>query len=129
MTLYYTYRKDNGEFAGSGLTRISTDDYESTTEAPRETNATAPVFDGEKWVNVTNGGATVTPRQIRLALLAAGVDLAAIDQMLAENPAAKIEWEYATQVDKSHALIRQFAAALSLTDEQVDGIFKLAAGL
>lgn len=64
----------------------------------------------------------VTMRQARLALLAAGL-LDEVDAIVSQDPAAKIEWEYATTVERSHPLI----ALLNLEDEVIDQLFELAA--
>ena len=75
----------------------------------------------------------VTMRQARLALLGAGV-LATADAAIAsmtgiEGDAARIEWEYAHEVRRDAALVAGMAAALSLTDGQLDALFVTAAGL
>lgn len=57
---------------------------------------------------------SVTMRQARLALLAAGV-LATVDAAVASaGDAAKIEWEYATEVKRDWPLVVQMATALGL---------------
>jgi preprotein translocase subunit SecE len=75
----------------------------------------------------------VSMRQARLALLGAGL-LAQIDAAIAAMPdvageAARIEWEYATEVRRDSALVSGMAAALSLTDAQLDQLFVAAGGL
>lgn len=70
---------------------------------------------------------SVTRRQARLALLAAGILPAvetAIDGM--DEPArtaAKIEWEDATEIRRDHALIANLAVELKLSDAQLDELF------
>jgi hypothetical protein len=70
----------------------------------------------------------VTMRQARLALLAAG-HLATVDAALAQDPAAKIQWEYATHVYRTEALVGQMAQLLSLSDQQLDELFIAASKL
>lgn len=75
----------------------------------------------------------VTLRQAKLALLGAGL-LETVDATIAalEGPAgvaARIEWEYAQTVDRTSPLVQGLAAALSLSDEQLDDLFEVAAGL
>ena len=75
----------------------------------------------------------VTMRQARLALLGAGV-LTTADAAIAAMPgiegeAARIEWEYAHEARRDAALVASMAAALSLTDWQLDALFVTAAGL
>jgi hypothetical protein len=75
----------------------------------------------------------VKPRQARLALLNAGLLAgaeAALDALPSpQREAALIEWEYATEIRRDHALIAAIAAALSLTELQVDDLFRSAASL
>jgi hypothetical protein len=69
----------------------------------------------------------VSPRQARLALLAAGV----LDQVQAAVDAAggatKIAWEYATEINRTDPLILSIGAALNFSPEQIDTLFKYAA--
>ena len=72
----------------------------------------------------------VTPRQIRLALLDAGL-LDSIETAFnsLEEPLkskAKIEWEYATEIDKNSPLIQKLYPQLGLTEEQLDDLFVTA---
>ena len=77
---------------------------------------------------------SVTMRQARLALLGIGL-LDDVDAAIAAIPdpaqrkAAEIEWEYAQTVDRNSPFVRQLAAGLSLTAEQLDVLFTQAAGL
>lgn len=76
---------------------------------------------------------SVTMRQARLALLAAGF-LEGVTKALSELPepnksAALIEWEYALEVRRDSPLIVAASSALGLTDEQVDALFVAAGSL
>lgn len=75
----------------------------------------------------------VTARQARLALLGAG-KLDMVDVALAQLPgsqgrAARIEWEYATDIRRDSPMIAALAPALGLTSEQIDDLFRAAEGL
>lgn len=74
---------------------------------------------------------SVTMRQARLALLAAGLldDVqAAIDAMPSpDREAAQIEWDYAATVDRESAFMQQMAGALNLDADMLDGLFTDAA--
>lgn len=77
--------------------------------------------------------AAVTPRQARLALLGAG-KLSAVTAALAAMPgaqgeAARITWEYATEIRRDDPLIAAIGPALELSEAQVDALFAQAAGL
>lgn len=76
---------------------------------------------------------SVTMRQARLALLAAGL-LAGVESAIAALPspqkeAVQIEWEYAATINRDDALVASLGAALGLTDGQVDAMFLAAAAL
>lgn len=76
---------------------------------------------------------TVSPRQARLALL--GIDmLAAVEQALESIPgpqgaAARIDWEYATEVRRQSPLIAALGPSLGLTTGQIDDLFREAGTL
>lgn len=77
--------------------------------------------------------AAVTMRQARLALLGAGllssVD-AAIDAMSEPTrSAARIEWEYSNELQRSNPLVLALGPALNLTSEQIDALFIAASAL
>jgi hypothetical protein len=73
--------------------------------------------------------ASVTPLQIRRALLAQGL----LDDVQAFVEASSLEtrmaWEYAIQIDRDNELISAAATAIGATDEEVDDLFRLAASL
>ena len=75
----------------------------------------------------------VSMRQARLALLGAGllaqVNTAVANMPGAEGDAARIEWEYAQEVRLDSPLVAGLSAALGLTDETLDNLYKVAAGL
>ena len=75
----------------------------------------------------------VTMRQARLALLGAGL-LASVDAAIDGLPspqkeAARIEWEYATEVQRSSGLVPMMGVALGLDDAALDALFIAAAAL
>ena len=77
--------------------------------------------------------ASVTMRQARLALLQAG-HLAAVTAALAATPgmageAARIEWEYASTLERDSVLVQAFAAQLGLSGAALDALFTTAASL
>jgi hypothetical protein len=75
----------------------------------------------------------VTMRQARLALLGSG-KLPAVTAAINSLPepqksAAMITWEYSTQVQRDNGLVPQMAAALGMTEAQIDALFIAAAKL
>lgn len=72
---------------------------------------------------------SVTMRQARLALLAAGL-LSTVETAIAGAGAtAAIEWEYAQEVQRASGLVPTMATALGLTSAQIDALFVTAATL
>jgi hypothetical protein len=90
-----------------------------------------------------NGGVWVAPtppvpesvsaRQIRLWLIRQGISLAAVDAAIDAIPdqlqrdSVRVEWDYAPYVERSHPFLVPLAAALGLTEQQVDQAFVEAA--
>ena len=72
---------------------------------------------------------SVTMRQARLALLAAGLLSTVQTAIAGAGPAAVIEWDYATEVQRASGLVPAMATALGLTDAQIDALFVTAATL
>lgn len=74
---------------------------------------------------------TVTMRQARLAMLAAG-KLQTVSDAIAALPspqkeAAQIEWEFAATVERTSPFLASLAAAIDLDDEALDALFIAAA--
>jgi hypothetical protein len=72
---------------------------------------------------------SVTPRQARLALNAAGLLASTETLIAASDQATKITWEYATTFERTNPLIVNLGAALNLTSEQIDQLFVTASTL
>lgn len=69
----------------------------------------------------------VTMRQARLQLVAMGhyqTVCSAVEQM---DDASKIEWEYASEVERENPLVAALAELLGLTDSDIDAMFAAAA--
>ena len=71
----------------------------------------------------------VTMRQARLGLLSAGLLSTVQTAIAGAGPAAVIEWDYATEVQRASGLVPAMATALGLTDAQIDALFVQAATL
>lgn len=76
----------------------------------------------------------ITARQIRLALLGAGVSLQMIDSAISQMPEpqksyAQITWEYANVFEREHPMIEGLGSQLGLTSEQIDQLFLGASAL
>jgi len=78
---------------------------------------------------------SVTARQIRLWLVSHGVSLAAVEAAVDGIPdqqqreLVRVEWEYAPYVERSHPMLVPLAAALGLSEAQVNAAFREAATL
>lgn len=71
----------------------------------------------------------VSMRQARLALLQSNL-LAQVNTAIETGAEAdKITWEYATEVNRNDALVKNMATALQLTEQQLDDLFLIASGL
>ena len=97
-----------------------------------ETAAIGDLYDGETFIRpvpAVEVPASVSMRQARLALLAAGL-LGQVEQAMQSASAAdQIEWEYATEVRRDSPLVASMTAALGWSSEQVDNLFGAAAAL
>ena len=77
--------------------------------------------------------ASVSARQIRLWLIRQGISLAAVDAAIDAIPdqlqrdSVRVEWDYAPYVERTHPMLVPLAAALGLTEQQVDQAFVEAA--
>ena len=76
---------------------------------------------------------SASARQIRLWLLRQGISLAAVDVAINAIPdqlqrdSVRVEWEYSPYVERNHPMLIPLAAALGLSEEQVDQAFVEAA--
>lgn len=82
---------------------------------------------------VTAVPSIVTMRQARLALLADG-KLAAVETAINALPepqrsAARIEWDYSSEVHRDRAFVQMLGAALGLDSDALDALFTQAASL
>lgn len=70
---------------------------------------------------------TVSMRQARLALLAAGLLSQVNDTLSAmsgiEGEGARIEWEYAAEIHRNSPLVQSLAVSLGLNSDSMDSLF------
>ena len=72
---------------------------------------------------------SVSARQIRLWLIRQGISLAAVDATIDAIPdqlqrdSVRVEWDYAPYIERTHPMLVPLAAALGLTEQQVDQAF------
>lgn len=72
---------------------------------------------------------SITPRQCRIILMQQGL-LPTVEAMIAkQDEPARITWEYALEFRRDDPLLKQLAADLKLTDEQIDQFFIAASAL
>lgn len=113
---------------------------------PPEEPGMTRMWDGQQWQLVPDADVppvpappppavppAVTMRQARLALLGAGllddIDAAINSLPSPQKEAARIEWEYASEVQRSSGLVPMMGAALGLDDAALDALFIEAAAL
>ena len=65
---------------------------------------------------------SMTARQARLILLQENL-LDDVENVLSGNRAWQVEWEYASEIERTHPLIGAMQQVLKLTDEQIDSLF------
>lgn len=115
----YAVRKD-----GKGWRTVESSN-DITTDEKYQTAEPAPIQPGPPQI--------VSMRQARLALLNAGLLQSVNDAVAglqgAAGEAARIEWEYATEVRRDNTLFTALAAELNFTDEMLNGLFTEAATL
>lgn len=75
----------------------------------------------------------ISMRQARLVLLDQGL-LSQVDTIIdamnePDRSAARIEWEYAVELKRSHPLVAAMQASMELTDAQVDAMFTAGAAI
>lgn len=74
--------------------------------------------------------AAISATQLRVWCIRHGIPLATIDAAIAAIPdpaqreEARVRWEYSTEVRRDFPLVLQLAAALGMTDAQVDDAFR-----
>jgi hypothetical protein len=73
--------------------------------------------------------ASVTPLQMRKALREMGLAATVKSFVASQSEDVQEAWEYANSIDRDNTLIATAAAALGMTDEQADDLFRLAASL
>ena len=109
-------------------------DWIAPPEAPEGKEA---VWDGATWqlqvLPPPPAPESLTMRQAKLVLLHAGL-LQAVEQAIANMPgvageAARIEWEYATFIERSNPLFALLSASLGLTDTAIDDLFRQGAAI
>jgi hypothetical protein len=77
---------------------------------------------------------TVTPRQIRIALVMSGISLSTIEAMIDSLPEpdrsiTKITWEYSVEFQRNNPLLNAIAPIFGFTQQQIDELFQLASTL
>lgn len=79
----------------------------------------------DQFIEVMTVPQSVTPLQARRALRQAGL-LDQVNAAAASTPETKEAWEFARSVERNSVFVATLAAALGLTDSQVDELFRLA---
>lgn len=70
---------------------------------------------------------SITPRQIRQVLTAAGVRAQAEAAVAAGDQDLKDWWEFASSFERDHPVLISMATSLGLTEAQIDELFQQAA--
>jgi hypothetical protein len=134
---FYTYEIHGNNMPGD-VVDVPDDTYLALIEGQSQGKQISPGADGvpeliDPPVQAKPDVTVVTMRQARLALLAAGKltevtdAIAALDEP--ERSRAQIEWEFASDVEKSSPLIQSLAASVGLDDAALTALFNTAATL
>lgn len=143
----YVYRKSDGRFLGGGFYDVQLPtvgdppmpDYINygvaefgDADVPSQTEMFDPTTGGkrpmtaaerERFLDTPN---EVSPLQLKAALLAAG-RLHDIEQAVAQaDPLTQLAWREASVFSRTSPLLRQMSAALAISDDEVDAIFRAA---
>jgi hypothetical protein len=91
-------------------------------------------FNGIPNTQVIGTPQTVTPRQIRVALIMSGISLELIENTINSLPEpqksiTKVTWEYSVEFQRNNPMILAMAPLLGLNNEQIDQLFILASTL
>jgi hypothetical protein len=111
-------------YAGNWLSLASPDDLAERGITVEEVDDSVPPIAPPEPSDVPDA---VTPRQARLALLEAGLLDQVEQSVTAAGGATKIAWDFASLIERQDPLIISIGAALNLTDDQIDVLFKYAA--
>ena len=114
----YFLRPDGSYYEGE---RQSNQDQEvPRRESPWDT------FDGTEWIFGTPVPDSVTPLQARRALLAAGKLDAVNAAVAAGDQETRLAWEFSASVERNSQFVAALAAAIGLSDAEVDNLFRAA---
>lgn len=77
---------------------------------------------------------SVTPRQMRIALVLSGISISSIESIIDSLPEpdksiTKITWEYSTAFERTNPVLNAMAPMIGMTSSQLDSLFNLAATL
>lgn len=133
--------------AAAGLVPVVPTERPSYDAATQRVDQVAPALDGDtwrqQWTVVTLSEAerraripsVVSRKQARMALVLSGVTLTAVQSAIdaitdsTERALAQIAWDDAVEFRRDDPFLISMAAALSLTESQLDDMFTLAATL
>ncbi|MET3431426.1 hypothetical protein ABIC71_000904 [Herbaspirillum seropedicae] len=118
----YYFNADIGYYEGDQINHLD--------EArPRRPNP-GDVWDGTAWQAAPAPvPVAVTPLQARRALLAAGLLDTVEGAAAAADTETRLAWQFSSSVERTSPFVANLAAALKLTDAQVDDLFRQAAQL
>jgi hypothetical protein len=114
----YMARTDDGRLIG----------WRAESGTPTESNAAADFSWSAANPRPAEVPASVTRRQLFLALNASGVTRSAIRAQISTEEGL-IEYDEASTFDRAHPLVAALATALGMTTEQVDDLYRSAATL
>lgn len=125
----------HGENIPADAVEVSIEEYVALIVSPPPGKVILPDVSGRPTLQDPPIGVPprVTMRQARLALLQAGL-LDEVEAALAALPgdegrAARIEWDYSSEVWRNKPFVQQLAVSIGLSEAQLDELFITAAGI
>jgi hypothetical protein len=118
----------------NATTRVEFIDEQAAIEYAASNNMGSPTTEEKESPVTIEPIASVSPRQIRLALVSSGIPLDTIESFInsLEEPTktmARIAWEYSTAFERYNELVEQLGAAMGLTSTQLDDLWRMAGSL
>lgn len=119
-----------GNYLGSYDGPDSSNPFSSSNEVSLAPDHASQKWNGSTWNALVIDTPSIVPmRQARLALLRTGRLAAVNAAVAAADEETKITWEYSQEVHRAHPLVATLAVALSLTEQDLDDLFTMAATL
>lgn len=108
--------------------------YEWDSSLPNQAQIQILIEQASASYSVSTVPESVTPRQMRIALVMSGISLSTIEAIIDSLPepqksVTKITWEYSVEFQRKNPILIAMAPALGFNSQQLDQLFTLASTL